>query len=136
MCSGMRCRFGWDNLSARSSAMTFKRAIWYSIAVVLSAINLVGVGFAVGPGQPWHAATHAALALAFGLWAQRLRQGPGGSDVQARLEGLEAEVSSLEALEGEVSKLRQELSGGAERLGFFERALAHGAGRRRVGPQR
>jgi hypothetical protein len=55
--------------------MTFKPAIWYPIAVVLSAINLVGVGFAVGPGEPWHAATHAALALGFGLWAQRLRQG-------------------------------------------------------------
>jgi len=36
--------------------MTFKPAIWYPIAVVLSAINLVGVGFAVGPGEVWHAA--------------------------------------------------------------------------------
>jgi len=116
--------------------LTFKPAIWYPIAVVLSAINLVGVGFAVGPGQPWHAATHAALALAFGLWAQRLRQGPGRSDVQARLEGLEAEVSSLEALEAEVSKLRQELSEAQERLDFFERLLAQGAEARRVGPQR
>lgn len=40
--------------------MTFKPAIWYPIAVVLSAINLVGVGFAVGPGEPWHAAIHGA----------------------------------------------------------------------------
>src|SRR3989449_9683289 len=92
MCSGMRCRFGWDDFAARRSAMTFKPAIWYPIAVVLSAINLVGVGFAVGPGQPWHAATHAALALAFGVWAQRLRQGPGGGDVQARPEGLAGAV--------------------------------------------
>src|SRR5205823_10053319 len=103
--------------------MTFKPAIWYPIAVVLSAINLVGVGFAVGPGEVWHAATHAALALAFGLWAQRLRQGPGGSELQARLEGVEAEVSRLEALEAEVSKLQQQLSEAHERLDFAERLL-------------
>ncbi|MGH7519395.1 MAG: hypothetical protein ACREOC_18330 [Gemmatimonadales bacterium] len=107
--------------------MTFKPAIWYPIAVVLSVINLVGVGFAAGAVQPWHAAIHAALALAFGLWAQRLRQGPGGSEeLQARLEALEAEVS----------KLRQELSETQERLDFAERLLAQGPETRRVGPQR
>ena len=59
--------------------MTFKPAIWSPIAVVLSVINLVAVGFAAGQPQPWHAAGHAALALAFGLWAQRLRQGADGT---------------------------------------------------------
>ncbi len=108
--------------------MTFKPAIWYPITVVLSVINLVGVGFATGP---WHAGTHAALAVAFGLWAQRLRQGPGrqgrgGSELQA----------GLEALEAEVSELRQELSETQERLDFAERLLAQGAEARRVGPQR
>jgi len=116
--------------------MTFKPAIWHPIAVVLSVINLVGLGFAVGAAEPWHAAAHAALALAFGLWAQRLRQGPGGSAFQARLEGLEAEVSGLEALETEVSKLRQELNEVQERLDFAERLLAQGPETRRVGPQR
>ena len=108
--------------------MTFKPAIWYPIAVVLSAINLVGVGFAVSPAQPWHAATHAALALAFGLWARRLRQGPGGSEFQAAPE-------ALAALEAQVSKLRQELSEVQERLDFVERLLAQGPATRRVGPQ-
>src|SRR3990172_4876018 len=103
--------------------MTFKPAIWYPIAVLLSVINLVGVGFAARPAQPWHATIHAALALAFGLWAHRLRQGPGGSELQARLEALEAEVSGLEALEADVSKLRQELSEAQERLDFAERLL-------------
>ncbi len=106
--------------------MTFKPAIWYPIAVVLSVINLLGAGFAVGQAQPWHAAIHAALALAFGLWAQRLRQGPGGSELQAR----------LEALEVEVSELRRELSETQERLDFAERLLAQGPETRRVGPQR
>ncbi len=109
--------------------MTFKPTTWYPIAVGLSAINLVAVGFAVGPGEPWHAAIHAALALVFGLWAQRLRQSRGGSELQP---GLEA----LEALETEVSKLRQEVSEMQERLDFAERLLAQGPETRRVGPQR
>jgi len=106
--------------------MTFKPAIWYPIAIVLSVINLLGAAFAAGQAQPWHATIHAALALAFGLWAQRLRQGPGGSELQARLEALEAEMS----------KLQQELSETQERLDFAERLLAQGPEARRVGPQR
>ena len=109
--------------------MTFKSAFWHPIAVVLSVINLLGAGFAVGSAEPWHAAVHAALALAFGLWAQRLRQGPGGSELQAQRE-------ALEALESEVSKLRQDLSEVQERLDFAERLLVQGPESRRVGPQR
>jgi hypothetical protein len=113
--------------------MTFKPAIWYPIAVVLSVVNLVAAGFAIRPGEgPWHATIHVAFGLAFGLWALRLRPGPGGnelsggSDLQDRLEGLEAEVG----------KMRQELSDAQERLDFAERLLAQGAEARRVGPQR
>jgi hypothetical protein len=110
--------------------MTFKPAIWYPIAVVLSAINLAGAGFAAGQAQPWHATIHAALAVAFGLWAQRLRQDRGGdgveSEVQGRLEGIEAEVSDL----------RRELSEAQERLDFAERLLAQRPESRQVGPER
>ena len=97
--------------------MTFKPTIWYPIAGVLVAINLLGAGFAAGSAEPWHATVHAALALAFGLWARRLRQGPGESELQNRLE-------ALEALELEVSNLRQELGETQERLDFAERLLA------------
>ncbi len=106
--------------------MTFKPAIWYPIAVVLSVINLVAVGFAAGEPQPWHAAGHAALALVFGLWAQRLRQGPRGSEPQDRLEALETEVDALRAGVAELH----------ERVDFAERLLAQGSEARRVGPQR
>ncbi len=106
--------------------MTFKPAIWYPIAVVLSVINLAGAGFAAGQAEPWHATIHAALAVAFGLWAQRLRLGPRGSEPQARLEALEAEMGNL----------RQELSEMQERLDFTERMLAQGPEARRVDPQR
>jgi len=100
--------------------MTFKPKIWYPIAVALSVINFVGAGFAAGEPQPWHAGIHVALALAFGLWAQRLRKVSGSSELQAPLEVLEA----LDALEADVSRLRQELSETQERLDFAERLLA------------
>ena len=106
--------------------MTFKPAIWYPIAVVLSVLNVVGVWFAAPSATPWHATIHAGLAVAFGLWAKRLRQGSGGSELQAGLEALEIEVSTL----------RQELSEAQERLDFAERMLAQGPEPRRVDPQR
>jgi hypothetical protein len=106
--------------------MTFKPRIWYPIAAALSILNLVGAGFAVGQAEPGHAAIHVVLGLAFGLWAQRLRQGPAPNDVQTR----------LDALEDEMSLLRPELSEMQERLDFAERLLAQGPESHRVGPQR
>ena len=63
--------------------------------------------------------------FAFGLWAQHLRQGPDGSEGQARFEVLEAEMGNL----------RRELSELQERLDFAERVLAQGPESRRVGPE-
>jgi hypothetical protein len=105
--------------------MTFKPAVWFPIAIVLTAINLVGVGFAAASAEAWHASIHAALALAFALWAQRLRRGPGATELPARLEALEVEVGNV----------RRELSEAQERLDFAERVLAQGPEGRRVGPQ-
>ncbi len=106
--------------------MTFKPSTWYPIAAVLSVLNLVGAGFAVGQGEPMHAAIHVGLGVAFGLWAQRLRQAPGGSDLHARLEALEIEVNNLR---GELSEMQ-------ERLDFAERLLAQGQEAPRVNPPR
>jgi hypothetical protein len=106
--------------------MTFKPAIWYPIAAVLSVLNLVAVGFAAAPAEPWHATAHAGLSLGFGLWAQRLRRSRGGEDRQVR----------LELLEDEMDRLRAELSEAQERLDFTERLLAQGQESRRVGPER
>lgn len=106
--------------------MTFKPAVWFPISVVLSAINVVAVGPAAASAEPWHAAIHAALAVAFGLWAQRLRPGRGGSEVQDRLEELEADMG----------RLRQELGEAQERMDFAERLLAQGQEARRVDQQR
>src|SRR5215210_69666 len=98
--------------------MTFKPAIWKPIAFVVSTLNLVAVGVAAGTAEPYHAAGHAALALAFGLWSQRLgqrRDRSGGEvEVQDRFEGIE----------GELGDLRRELSEMQERMDFTERVLA------------
>jgi hypothetical protein len=106
--------------------MTFKPAIWRPIAVVLSGLNVVAVGFAASAAEPLHAATHGALALAFGLWAQRMRPAQAGdADMEARVEALELEVSSL----------RQELAEAHERLDFAERLLAQVSETRRLGQE-
>lgn len=96
--------------------MTFKPAIWFPIAAILSAVNLGAVWFAAAPGEAMHATTHAVLAVAFGLWAQRLR----GSPHERELEG------ELDQLDLEVGELRQALAEAQERLDFAERMLAQG----------
>ena len=108
--------------------MTFKPALWRPIALGLSAVNLVAVGLAAASVEPWHAAGHTALAVAFGVWAERLRRGKsvGGSESEAR----------LDELEGDLGILRRELSETQERLDFAERVLAQASEARRVGPER
>jgi len=106
--------------------MTFKSPLWFPIAVILSGANLASVWFAARPGEPWHAAGHAALAVAFALWAQRLRRGPRVQELPAGLETLELDVGDL----------RRELSETQERLDFAERMLSQAPERRRVDPER
>jgi hypothetical protein len=107
--------------------MTFNPAIWRPIAIGLSALNLVAVGFAVG--EPWHAGIHAALALGFGLWAQRLGANPPsrGSELEARLESLDAELRRLQDVESRLIDLE-------ERLDFTERALVDVRRRAQIKP--
>jgi hypothetical protein len=45
--------------------------LWTGVLVLVSLGNLVSIWFAARPGEPWHATIHGALALGFGLWAQR-----------------------------------------------------------------
>lgn len=118
--------------------MTFKPAIWYPIAAVLSIGNLISVAFTAGSGEVWHPAIHAALALAFGVWAERLRPGRRGAGGERELQSPAGSEhrDRFEALEGEIGKLRQELSETQERLDFAERLLAQGREARRMGPER
>ena len=118
--------------------MTFKPATWYPIAAVVAILNVIAAGFAAGATEPLHAGTHAALALAFGIWAQHLRSRRNereiGSETQSEL-GSDLQTG-LQALEAEVSRLRQEVSDVAERVDFAERLLARGPEKRGADPQR
>src|SRR5574340_375926 len=103
--------------------MALNPKIWYPIAVGASVLNLVGVGFATGAV---HTTIHAALALGFGLWAQRRRQrSAAGEQLQVEA-GTAAEQlqAGFEALQADVTRLRQELSETQERVDFVERVLA------------
>lgn len=112
--------------------MALNPKTWYPIAIVLSVVNVVGA--AAAAGDPWfHAGAHAALALGFGMWAQRLKQRRDKGEHTASLAA--GEGDRLEALEDELTRLRQELSETQERLDFTERMLAQRPDPRRVEPQ-
>ncbi len=113
--------------------MTFKPALWRPIAVVLSAINLVGVGFAAGSAEPWHAAVHAGLALAFGLWAQRLGQAPSGSELARMQQQLEQQAAALEDAQATLANQSTQVAELHERVDFAERVLAQVRDRPAVG---
>ena len=95
--------------------MTFKPKIWYPIAVILALVNVAGVWVAAAATEAPHATLHAALGVAFALWAQALRR---------RLKGAEAVTSGNETLALDVDDLRQQLAETQERLDFAERVLA------------
>lgn len=97
--------------------MTFKPRVWFPIAVVLAVVDLGAVWPAAAAGEAMHATVHALLAVAFGVWALRLRVGTGAP-------GLEEELGALEL---EASDLRQALAEAQERADFAERMLAQGA---------
>jgi len=105
--------------------MRFKPSIWFPIATILTVVNVGAAFFAAQQAEAWHAGTHATLAVAFGLWAQRLRRRSNGGELQA----------DVQALEGEVDTLRQELAEAHERLDFAERVLSQQAETRRVDPK-
>ena len=106
--------------------MRFKPAVWFPIAAILAVVNVGAAYFAAQQAEPLHAGVHAGLAVAFALWAQRLRRNRAtGGEMQADVEALEIEVNTL----------RQELAEAHERLDFAERVLSQQAETRRVDPQ-
>ena len=116
--------------------MTFKPSIWFPIATVLSVLNVIAVAFT---SPAYHQTGHALAAVAFGLWAQRLRRASrDASPTTVETTGTNAvSTGSLAALEDEVSRLREELSETQERLDFTERMLTQRSppDQRRVGPE-
>jgi len=113
--------------------MRFKPSVWFPISAILAGINVVAIAFAAG--EPWHAMSHGALAVAFGLWAQRLKQRRDAGREQQTIQAPDAE--RMEILEEELARLRNELSEAQERLDFTERMLAQRPqqGQQRVEPR-
>ncbi|HMG18984.1 MAG TPA: hypothetical protein VK573_09685 [Gemmatimonadales bacterium] len=115
--------------------MTFKPRVWEPIAWILAGINVAAVYFAALPGETWHATAHAVLAVAFALWARRLRRlrtepMPDGSTAE-RLAEIEARVAEFDQLPNVETRLA-ELE---ERLDFTERALIEVRGRAQLPPK-
>ncbi len=103
--------------------MTFKSALWHPIAVGLSLVNVAGLGYAVASAEPWHAAVHGTLALAFGYWAQRLRGGPGGSELARMKQQIEQQAATLDDTQITLANQSTELAELQERVDFAERLL-------------
>ena len=97
--------------------MQFKPSLWFPIAVIVAAANLIAVP--IYAAEPWHSFTHGAIGVLFALWAQKLKQRR-----DAQRSAVEAGSGErVDVLEDEVTKLRQELSDAQERLDFTERML-------------
>lgn len=116
--------------------MWFKHKAWLPITWILCVVNVISVWFA--PNEPAHATAHAALAVLFGLGAQRLASRrksvanpDADTDVDGRLGELEAGLADLDKLQGMESRLA-ELE---ERLDFTERALVNVKNRAQVPPK-
>lgn len=111
--------------------MWFKHRAWVPIAWLLSLGNVVAVWFAAQPAEPWHATTHAVLAVGFALGARHLsarRRSPGSYGQVPGTTGEQVElrqaVAQNELLQETVDGLQPRLQELEERLDFAERMLA------------
>lgn len=101
--------------------MWFKHRAWIPVAWVASLGNLAAVWFAALPAEPWHATTHALLAVAFALGARRLmaRQRAIAQDEQ-----LQDTIDDNEHLQHSVDDMQVHVQQLEERVEFAERLLA------------
>ena len=97
--------------------MAFASRGWFTVAVVLSALNLFAAGVYARSEGGLHPTIHLLLAVGFGLWAVRIRSRPR-STVTGEL------PAHLDSLEDQLEGFRQELMETQERLDFAERMLA------------
>ena len=116
--------------------MTFKPKIWYPIAATLSVLNIAAVYFAAG--EAWHATGHAVLAVAFGVWATRLRGrlASGTGEVASMLEEVDDQAAALQDAQATLASQSRQLAELQERVDFAERVLIQNRNRSAAqGPQ-
>jgi hypothetical protein len=101
--------------------MWFKHRAWIPVAWLLSLGNLAAVWFAARPAEPWHATTHALLAVLFALGARRLmaRQRAGAPDERSphAIDQAEHSERTIDGMQAQLLELE-------ERVDFAERLLA------------
>ncbi|HXG44301.1 MAG TPA: hypothetical protein VNJ71_06010 [Gemmatimonadales bacterium] len=114
--------------------MKLNPGFWRPVAIGLSALNVAGAGFAAAQAEPWHATTHAVLALACWLWAQRLRHGARASEVDRLRAAVRAQAAALESAGLALADQSAQLAELEERLAFAERMLAQAREPRDPGP--
>jgi hypothetical protein len=88
--------------------MWFKHRAWIPIAWLLSLGNVVSIWFAAAPGEPWHATIHGALAVVFGVGAERLmarRRGPKGGQVTIGDERMKHLENAIDAIAVELERI-------------------------------
>lgn len=102
--------------------MWFKHRAWIVVAWLLSLLNLGAVWFAAQPAEPWHATTHALLALLFGLGAQHLasRRKPSADISVVTRQDLEGRLASES---NQVARALDAISVEVERIGEGQRFL-------------
>lgn len=104
--------------------MPSERTPWLPVAVILTGINLMGLGYAVAAAEPAHAAVHVGLALAFGYWARRLRRRHGGGELSRQNQQLADQSQALTDVQNALASQSSELAELHERVDFVERLLA------------
>jgi hypothetical protein len=115
--------------------MIFRPLIWQRIAVVAAAVNFASAGFAIAQSEPLHAAAHVGLAVGFGWWAQYLRSRRRDDDLHDEMrDTLQSPLERLQTLEGDITRVQQELNEVQERLDFAERMLTQRQDPGRLGP--
>jgi hypothetical protein len=88
--------------------MWFKHRAWIPIAWGLSVLNVASIWFAAAPGEPWHATVHGALAVLFGVGAERLmarRRTPRGGDFRVGEERMQHLESAIDAIAVELERI-------------------------------
>jgi len=113
--------------------MKFKSPLWQPVAIIASALNLVAVGSAANAAEPWHAGIHAAIAVAFGLWAQRLGQRRVASAPGNVTGEMERQAAALEEAQATLANQGAQLNELQERVDFAERILAQVRERQALG---
>lgn len=104
--------------------MTLKT--WRRLAIVASAFNVAGAGFAIAAGEGWHAGIHVSLALGFGFAAQRL----GEIDRKAAPDAVQTQ---LEEQAERLALQAKQLAELEERMDFTERMLAQARDKQQLG---